>query len=212
MSYIAKALPVCFGCDTSAHLNATQAATIAAANLKFIVRTVPYSGGGSDQVIDATELAALTAAGLGVLLYQTSRTSGWSATTGQQDGAAAAHAALSLGYPSTCTLYCDLSLTTAAISISYVNEWCSGAVAAGMNPSALGLYCEPGVPLTSEQLYSLSVQRYWRTGGTAQNVDTRGYSMIQAWPGNITLSPGIVIDYNMAQGDYLGGHPVACFA
>jgi hypothetical protein len=68
------------------------------------------------------------------------------------------------------------------------------------------------VSLSSQQLYELQVERYWRTAGQAPNVASRGYSGYQLWPGDRTLAPGIVVDYDASQIDYEGGQWVAAFA
>ena len=201
------------GFDTIEALSAAQAATLVKAGMKFGVRYVPLSGQSSPFAIGKTELSALTQAGLGVMLVQFGRTSGWSESIGFADGQAAASYAISMGYPAGGCLWLDLANAgTADACIAYANAWYKGAVAGGMFGAALGIYCEPGVPLTSSQLYhALSVSRYWKTAGRAPDVDVRGYQMLQLYPGNRTISQGIYIDYDAVQSDYLGSYPVAAF-
>jgi hypothetical protein len=208
----AKALSVgATGFDTSQSLNATQAASLAKAGLKFGVRYVPLSGQSSSSAINKAELTTLVEAGLAMMLVQFARTHGWTEALGHDDGAAAAAYALSLGYPPGACLWLDLADPGSSdLAIAYTNAWYKGAVSAGMYGSALGIYCEPGVPLSSSQLYhSLTVSRYWRTAGQCPNVDTRGYQLLQLYPGNRTMPPGIIIDYDVVQSDFLGSYPVA---
>jgi hypothetical protein len=201
------------GFDTSMSLNAAQAQTIVKAGLKFGVRYVPLSGQSTASSINQAELDTLVHAGLAMMLVQFGRTHGWSEAVGYADGETAAHYALSLGYPPGACLWLDLaSPGSDSAAIAYANAWYKGAVAGGMYGSALGIYCEPGVPLTSSQLYhSLTVSRYWKTAGMCPDVQTRGYQFLQLYPGNRTLAPGILIDYDVVQSDYLGSYPVAAF-
>jgi len=212
MILTAKSLSVgMIGFDTSQSLNAAQAAALVKAGLKFGVRYVPLSGQSSSAAINQAELDTLVGAGLAMMLVQFGRTSGWSAEKGFLDGEAAGSYAMTLGYPPGACLWLDLaSPGSPEMAIEYANAWYRGAVSAGMYGSALGIYCEPGVPLSSSQLYhSITVSRYWKTAGQCPNVETRGYQFIQLYPGNRTLPPGIIIDYDAVQSDFLGSYPVA---
>jgi len=208
--YVPKGLSNAWGWDTSETLDTAKAKTLAALGFKFGVRYV--TNGSSPPSITAAELDALTSTGQGIMLVQFARKSGWSADTGHADGVTAAHAALAIGYPPGACLWFDLNPCSADVAIAYCNAWYQGAVSGGMYGSALGGYFEPGVQLTSSQLYNnLTIARYWRSGGQVPNVDHRGYQLVQAWPGNTIVAPGIVIDYDMSQPDFLGSAPVAAF-
>jgi len=202
------------GFDTSQSLNAAQAAALVKAGLKFGVRYVPLAGQSSSAAINKAELETLVQAGLAMMLVQFGRTHGWTAEVGFADGEAAAVYALSLGYPPGACLWLDLaSPGSVDLTIAYTNAWYKGAVAGGMYGSALGIYCEPGVLLSSSQLYhALNVSRYWKTAGQCPNVETRGYQFVQLYPGNRTMPPGIIIDYDVVQSDFLGSYPVAAVA
>jgi hypothetical protein len=201
------------GFDSSAQFNDEQIAWLAA-NFKFGVRYVPLAGQSDTYAIKQREFDATLAAGLGLMLVQFPRgKSSLSSETGMADGQAAAAYALKLGYPPSACLWLDLSpAPSAAIAIEYANAWYKGATSGGMYGSALGVYCEPGVPLTSEQLYhSLTVARYWKTAGRCPDVATRGYQMLQLYPGNLVPTKGIVIDKDVVQQDYLQSIPLAAF-
>lgn len=215
MTIVAKTLSVgTIGWDTSEKLTAAQAAMLASLGLKFGVRYVPLARQSPSAGIDAAEMGAILITGQGLMLVQFSRTSNFTQQQGHDDGEAAAAAALGLGYPAAASLWFDFSPAPSdSAMIAYANGCYSGAVAGGYPGASLGGYFEPGVPLTSTQLYQeLAIARYWRSGAQVPDVATRGNQLIQAWPGNRIVAPGIVIDYDMAQGDYLGSYPVAAFA
>jgi len=195
------------GFDTSETLNATQGATLVKLGFSFGVRYVGLSVGGG---ITAAELSALTGAGLKMMLVQFGRSHGLNAAQGTADGTAAARNALAVGYPPGACLWLDLSPAPITDCQDYANAWYFAAVAAGMYGSALGVYCEPGVPFSSSQLYhNLKFARYWKTAGQCPNVDVRGYQMVQLYPGNQVPSPGIIIDQDFVQSDFTGSLPVA---
>jgi hypothetical protein len=201
------------GFDTSERLDAAQAATLVALGMKFGVRYVAQSYQAPSVGITEAELEALTNAGLAMMLVQFARTSDWTATTGASDGTAAAKNALAVGYPNNACLWLDLegSLPNAATTTAYVNAWYHAAASAGMDASALGVYVGPGVPLTSEQLYQdLYLSRYWKAGAMVPDVATRYFQMLQLYKGNVTVAPGIVIDWDVIEEDFLNGIPVLC--
>ncbi len=214
MAYTTKAATVgMLGADTSETLDAAKAATLVGKGMKFVVRYVAQSYMPPAQGISAAELAELTGAGLAVMLVQFGRSSGWSATTGSADGTAAAKNALAIGYPKSACLWLDLegAIPSSAVAIAYVNAWYEAAAAAGMNAAALGVYVGPGVPLTPAELYEkLYVARYWKAGAIVPDVQSRGYQMMQLYPGNQTIAPGILIDYDVLQDDFFNSAPVLC--
>lgn len=68
--------------------------------------------------------------------------------------------------------------------------------------------------LTSKELYSTPIELYWhscsrvidRFGNEA--APSCGWSMIQLYPPNISISPGVRIDRNIVQQDYAGRLPI----
>jgi Domain of unknown function (DUF1906) len=207
------------GFDTSQSLTAEQYATLKGLGFTWAVRYVPLSG-GAPAGIDPTERDACLGAGLGLMLVQYARSSfgGLAPSTfGEQDGAAAAAAAMALSIPPSVRLWLDLAITSSGAAIAYANSWAAGATRGGWAPSALGVYIEPGVPLSASDRYSkLSVQNYWATGADDQNrfPTARGCQLVQAWVsprGEYEPAPGILIDADVAWTDYRGVSPVAAF-
>lgn len=216
MPYVAKASFVgTLGCDTSETLDAAKGATLRTLGIKFAVRYVAQSYQAPTVGMQAGEMAALTGAGLDLMLVQFARTGGWSQATGAADGTAAAKNALALGYPKTACLWVDVegAIPSAPDCLAYVNAWARAATDAGMASSALGMYVGPGVPLSPAQLYEqITLARYWRAGAIVPNVDRRGFQMLQLYPGNVTIPSGIVIDYDVIQEDFFNVAPVLCAA
>jgi hypothetical protein len=220
VSLVARTLGVALGCDTSEVLTLAQYQFLCSLGYTWIARYVPLAGGSASSpgVIGSAELAALVQSGLGLMLVQIPRTSGWSSTTGAQDGQAAATYARSLGYPPTAALWCDLAPPpTRDEAVAYVNGWLAGLVAGGMASSAGGIYCEPGVPLTASERYRLlNVTRYWATAAAdPQRFPTpRGCQLVQSWgskTGSYNPELGLVIDGDVSQLDWFGGAPIAAF-
>lgn len=219
---IAKTLAPSLGFDTSENLTLAQYQFLRSQAQGFVwgCRYVPLAGQGSSSpgVISESELAAALSTGLGLMFVQFSRTSGWSSSAGLADGQAAAAYVLGLGVPATTCLWLDMSPTaTVAITTDYANAWYEGAVQAGMEASAPGVYFEPGCPLTAEQRYQMiNMQRYWATAANDPNkwVSSRGCSLIQLWNSNKgEYSPelGVEIDADVSQEDYFESAPVAVF-
>ena len=77
--------------DTAGKLNASSAARLYAAGVRWVWRYVFFRAPGPSGDLDPAELAAINAAGLGVLLVQHVRNPGWtgSSQTGASDAAAA---------------------------------------------------------------------------------------------------------------------------
>jgi hypothetical protein len=200
------------GFDTSQpNLTGADGVQLLQAGYTFGVRYIQNAAPSPDQPpIGTQELAALTGAGLGIMLVQYARATGWSVQTGTADGQAAAKNALALGVPPTATLWFDYALQglSVADATAYADACFDGAVAGGMSPAALGGYFEPGVPLSDSQLYALKIGRYWRSGAIVPNVAHRGYQLLQLWPADILIPrnpPGkgnLEIDIDVVQQDY----------
>jgi hypothetical protein len=195
------------GFDTIAKLDGATATGLVSAGLAFGIRYVGLGNPGRSD-LDATELNALTDAGLGIMAVQYARTTGWSNATGRADGQAAARNALAAGVLAEATLWCDLEgrLPSAEVAIAYAAAWYEAATNAGIQDP--GLYVGAGVPLTSEQLFhDLLFRRYWRSLSQVPNVDVRGYQMLQLFPEDVTVA-GVRIDLDVVQSDYLQNRPV----
>lgn len=124
------------------------------------------------------------------------------------NGAVAALQCNTLGLPPGCTVWLDVegdsvwrqdrTLLSAAI-----NDWADAVRAAGYDP---GLYVGAPQPLTSGELYSLHVDRYWHgqgrcvdhTGALAE--PTCGWCMWQMFPS--ASWGGVFVDINVIGEDY----------
>jgi hypothetical protein len=117
-----------------------------------------------------------------------------------------------LGLPLGVTTWLDLegAPQTPSLIMSYVREWAKKVSLAGFNP---GLYVGAGAQLSSSELYSLPVYRYWQslsreTSMKGEIVEPAcGWCAIQLYP-SVTVG-GVLIDYNVIQKDYKGRLPVA---
>jgi hypothetical protein len=75
-----------------------------------------------------------------------------------------------------------------------------------------GVYVGAGVapPLSESELFhSLPFQRYWRSFSAVNNVQARGYQLLQLYPGDQVIA-GVQVDLDVVQTDYLGSRP--CWA
>lgn len=186
-----------------------------------IIDSLPFSGGGN-----AFNAQGLKAAGVqGVALYLGQATPvqvkacndaglGVFGVTfgGAYDGVAAVKQAQALGLPVGCCIFLDhegpkTAITPAAESIQKITAWAAPVRQAGYLPC---LYV--GVPqnLTSDELWSLPVVRYWRGQGSVRDRNGalsepshRGWCMTQAYPS--VMCGGVLVDFDMAGHDYQGG-------
>ena len=158
--------------------------------------------------IDAAELQAIHAAGLGVLLVQHCCAPGWRATPGlgARLGAAALACAQAAGYAPGCHLALDLEgcADSGAAVAAEVNGWCE-AVRVDHPPL---LYCGYAAGLTPAQEYELAcVDRYWGAAGN-WGPAVRGVALRQRYP-SVVLA-GVTWDANAAEADALGGRVMVC--
>jgi len=195
------------GCDTDTKLTAACAAKLVAGGMKFVLRYLSL-GSPAPGDLDKTEVDAILSANLSLMAVQHVRSPGWMPTgqLGGQDGSSAAHNAVVAGIPAGVTIWLDLegvsSVSPAQSVIDYVRSWYTAVRASGYD---CGLYVGSGVPLDGAQLYSLPVDRYWRSFSEVPNVNRRGYCMIQLY--DTTKIGGIDVDLDVIQSDYLGGLP-----
>jgi len=84
--------------------------------------------------------------------------------------------------------------------IDYCEAWYQAVSVAGYIP---GLYVGAGALLTSQQLYNLPFQHYWRSQSRVPDIPNRGYQVIQLGP-SIRVN-GVWIDLDVALNDNEGG-------
>ena len=130
----------------------------------------------------------------------------------------------SLGVPEGAHVWLDLEGMKAfrsdpVVLAGKVNAWARGVRAAQYRSA---LYVGVPQPFTSEELWALSVDRYWhgqgsvrdRTGQLAEPFrnfqNCRGWNMIQAAPSK--MLGGCLVDFNMIYGDYKGDVPMVVTA
>lgn len=217
---IAKTISPALGFDTSENMTLAQYQFLKSQGFSFGCRYVPLAGQShtSPGVISASELAAALSTGMGLMFVQFSQTKTTTAQQGTLDGQAAAAYVLGLGVPNTVCIWCDLGvMSSAQAAADYVNAWYQGTVNAGMNPAAPGVYMEPGVPMSSEQRYSMiNLHRYWATAANDPNriPSNRGVQILQLWEsskGQYYPETGLVIDADVSQEDWFQSAPVAVF-
>lgn len=147
------------------------------------------------------------------MLVTYSRGPGWmpSAAVGQQDANTSLLHLLHLGIPAGATVWLDLEGpggTTDDIT-QYCDVWSKNARDAGFDP---GLYVGYGTQLTSQQLYSLSVDRYWHSmsrvtdAGGEEAAPKCGWCMHQLNP-TTKMKNGLGVDINFIQEDFRGRVP-----
>jgi hypothetical protein len=193
------------GFDSNTVITAAVATQFAAQGYSFCVR---YLSRGAEAAHDlsAAEAEVILQSGLALMAVQHVRAPGWQPTValGQQDGAAAAQNAQTVGFPAGVNVWCDLegvqSGTSAQNVSDYCNAWFTEVANAGYLP---GLYVGDCCILDEHQLYSLKFQHYWRSQSNVPNIQSRGYQMIQLYP-SVTRN-GIGIDIDVTQNDYKSG-------
>jgi Domain of unknown function (DUF1906) len=196
------------GFDTITKIDSDAASRLVAEGLRFAVRYVGLGDGGPHD-LDGEELDVLASAGLGVMAVQYARTSGWDAETGRTDGQAAARLVLAAGFPAEATLWCDLegAIPNAEVAISYANAWHEGATSGGIADPGVYIGAGAAPPLMASQLYNdLAFRRYWRSFSRVNEVEVRGYQMIQLFPGDQIVA-GVRVDLDVVQSDYRGSRP-----
>lgn len=114
-----------------------------------------------------------------------------------------------LGIPAGVTVFLDLEGLSAFKTdppglVAKINAWADAVKAAGYIP---GLYVGVPQPLTSAELWSLRVQRYWRGQGSVRDRNNAlaepagcGWCMTQMYPSY--TRGGVWVDANMVGQDY----------
>jgi len=154
-------------------------------------------------------MITITQAGLALMAVQHVRFPGWRPVRalGMSDGANAVTHALNAGLIAGVSIWHDLEGVQQPYVgeniIDYLEAWYDQV----RRPSYLpGQYVGANCGLTGEQLWSLSVTRYWKSAGDVPDVPNRGYCMVQ----NLVPYPvaGISINKDEVRQDNLGGLPV----
>ncbi len=119
-----------------------------------------------------------------------------------------------LGIPQGTTVFVDMEGKAAFSApriqtIARLNDWADGIIKEGFIP---GLYVGSPQPLTSDELWNLKVQRYWRGQGSIRDYNNAlaeptgcGWCMTQMWPSRAIA--GTLVDYNMVSADYKSRTP-----
>ena len=202
------------GFDANVTLTAGTAAAFKAHGYGFAIRYVrrvtPHS-----YDLSAGEAITILKAGLGLMVVQHVAPEGWhpNATLGTAYGQIAAMEAQGIGYPATCTLWCDLEGVSPGTPtqpvIDFCNRWFDAVKAAGFWP---GLYVGFECGISAQDLYyKLKFQRYW--GAYNQNADEipaiRGNCMKQSVMTRESTVSGIPFgfDVDVVGQDAKGGLP-----
>lgn len=129
-------------------------------------------------------------------------------------GADAVKQCIALGLPKGTTAWLDLEgqrafSTPPAALMTTVNEWAEALLDAGYMP---GLYVGSPQPFTSDELWRLSVQRYWLGQGVPRDrhgelaTPKCGWCLTQVWPS--TTIAGMLVDVDVAAHDSHNRAPV----
>ncbi len=189
------------GFDTSAPLDAQQAAALFTAGYRFAIRMIGLLPDAS-WALTAAEATLIRDAGLALGVVQIYRNGTFTAAQGTTDGNSAAAQAQAIGFPAGVNVWCDLEgnyEVTAATLTQYLDNWSAAVAAAGYLP---GLYNGPESVLSGAQVTSLSFQHYWQAAALVPPV-TVGYQLLQLCPANILVG-GADIDVDVAQLDFEG--------
>ncbi len=187
-----------------------------------VVDSLPFSQGGTAAQAKALKaagvsalagyLGAMNAVRLGYLLAAGLAYVPVTFAGEYNDGPADEIAQLkALGVPGGTTVFLDLEGKAAHDSdpvalAAKIDDWAMKIAAAGYIP---GLYVGVPQPFTSQELWSLKVQRYWRGQGSVRDRNNAlaepsgcGWCMTQMWPSHTRGDTWV--DSNMVGHDYRG--------
>lgn len=193
------------GFDTIASIDPVAAARLKKAGMDFAVR---YLGSLTSKEIDG-----MNEAGLAVMpvTYGMKHGTQLTASLGTLYGQSTVIRCNQINIPKNTTIWLDLEDCFGEPDdiMAFVNKWAEQVSQAGYMP---GLYVGFGAKLTSEQLYSLAVVRYWQS--LSKETDARGalaepgcgWCMIQLYPANQDVA-GVQVDFDVIQSDYKGRVP-----
>lgn len=200
MGRIAKAATVgALGADTIQPITTRAVAdALRGAHVDYIVR---YLGSLSSPEIDV-----ILQSSLAVMPVTYSRSSGWqpSGDLGALDAKHHVAECDAIGIPKGATVWLDLEGPGghAQDVIDHVTNWANIVRGSGYDP---GLYCGWGTLLTSEELYQLPVDRYWKsqsrvTDSAGQLAEPKcGWCQYQLFPS--VMRGGVWVDLNVIQED-----------
>lgn len=193
------------GFDCAATLHSGAIAAFAAAGFTFACR---YISRGEETAADlqASEVAALHAHGLAVVVVQHVARPPWTPTTdlGLTLGHEAAADAAGIGCPVDVVLWLDLEGVGPGVkapsTISFCNAWSDQVAAGGYGA---GVYVGAACGLTSAQLYhDLKMTHYWRSlSKSSPLVDVRGFSLVQSFG---SVLSGVAYDRDIVVKDKQG--------
>ena len=138
------------------------------------------------------------------------------------DGSRAVARMQALGLPQGTTCFLDVEnvwpsqinahtlVQPVSALIARIDDWAAHVDGAGFEP---GLYVGSPQPLTSAELWSLKVRRYWnalsaerdRYGDLAE--PQCGWCVFQMYPSKTWRDTGVLVDVNMIGEDYMGRRP-----
>ena len=217
MSYkVVDVGPGALGFDTIDTLDAAQYTAMRALGFTF---RWGYLGD-----LHPAEITRAHAAGLGVMVVQHARATGWVVTgaKGAEDGARAIRDAQVTGLPQPLPLWCDLespaSGTTAFDISMYSAAWCH-AVQGDGRPAEL--YVGYALPSNAQELWELPFTGYGKSYSDVPTPAHRGFKLIQlfgsypkgecfvreAFPNAPASVASLLIDIDVTQLDYLGARP-----
>ncbi len=204
MARVAAASFPALGFDTETALSGISAAALCQSGLTFAVRYLSI-GAPEPSDLSPEEVVAILGSGLALMTVQHVRYVNWmpSAQLGTVDGQNAVANARACDLPSGVTIWCDSEGQSggAIATMAYVNAWSAIVRAGGYDP---GLYVGGGTPLDAQQLYSLDVDRYWKSFSQVSEPPC-GWSLIQLFK-PMTIA-GINLDVDVVQYDYKGRVP-----
>jgi hypothetical protein len=158
---------------------------------------------GASWALTAAEASLIRGAGLSLGVVQTYRNASFTADQGTTDGASAASQAQTIGVPQGVNLWCDVEGTYDVTASVLVAYLNNWAEAVTGAGYRPGLYNGPEALLSGAQVTDLAFQSYWQAGALVPQAD-RGYQLIQLYPPN-TVVCGVDIDIDVAQEDFESG-------
>jgi hypothetical protein len=191
------------------------------AGYRFALRSVSFPGQathGND--LSAAEVEKIRKAGIALGLFQIPRSRNITPEQGTEDGAFAAQAAVSLGFPTGVGIpvWCDLEVSqhlfldpqghsvSVEHMISFLENWAVEVKKAGY---AAGLYCGPQNLLKKQEISALQgFTTFWRAGANVYGPG-KGYQLVQQFGKDVRPlgSAGPNVDNNFAAYDNLGNLP-----
>lgn len=214
---VQPATPNARGFDTDTKLTASTAAAFAKAGFTFAIRYLSRGTSESSGDLTSQETRDILGAGLALMAVQHVQSSGWwpTAQLGQQYGQDAVNNAQSAGLPPGVSLWLDLEGVNTGASASdvsaYCNAWSNEVAGAHYLP---GLYLGYDSILDIEQLDTLQIQYYWRSGGDSEQSGSsfeypyppNGFCVVQSIGGSYAIDQ-VAYDLDVIQADNLGATP-----